>query len=254
MNCRLHKAVPRKQVLRKEFLRKELLRKELLSSRGFFSRGCSLCRWGFCRSFCRSLSRSGRSGSSTTTMSGTIGFQIRHKLLLLGEHRFQSVQLRLKLLNGDLRLALGSSRVLCGDPGAELAHVAVQLVPALHQGRHPCDPFLGGLVHGHPALLEGGHLLVCIVVGGHLRGGAGRFLQDLQLCLTLILEVLGVSKDLAGLNEGLWLVQPVDDSLLSLLHPRLECFDTGLELSKVLDILAELGALALDLSIELVQL
>ena len=104
-------------------------------------------------------------------MSGTIGFEVGHKLLLLREHGFQGVQLRLQLLNGDLGLALRSSRVLeisrgdgdqkicrfnfkeykncqfkscwvehlSGDPGAELAHIAIEFVPALHQGGHPAS-------------------------------------------------------------------------------------------------------------------
>ena len=45
-------------------------------------------------------------------MSGTIGFQVCNKLLLLGKHGLKGVQLGLKLLNGDLRLALWSGRVL----------------------------------------------------------------------------------------------------------------------------------------------
>ena len=61
---------------------------------------------------CRSLGGCRRSRCSATTMSGTIGFKVGHKLLLLSEHGFQCVQLRLQLLNGDLRLALRSSRVL----------------------------------------------------------------------------------------------------------------------------------------------
>ena len=45
-------------------------------------------------------------------MTSTVDLEVGDKLLLLGEHRLQRVQLRLQLLNGDLRLALGSGRVL----------------------------------------------------------------------------------------------------------------------------------------------
>ena len=61
---------------------------------------------------CRSLSRCSRSRWSAATMSGTIGFQVCNKLLLLGKHGLEGVQLGLQLLNGDLRLALWSGRVL----------------------------------------------------------------------------------------------------------------------------------------------
>ena len=45
-------------------------------------------------------------------MTSTVDLEVGDQLLLLGEHRLQRVQLRLQLLNGDLRLALGSGRVL----------------------------------------------------------------------------------------------------------------------------------------------
>ena len=45
-------------------------------------------------------------------MTSTVDLEVGDQLLLLGEHRLQSVQLRFQLLNGDLRLALGSGRVL----------------------------------------------------------------------------------------------------------------------------------------------
>ena len=61
---------------------------------------------------CRSLSRRSRGRSSTTSMTSTVDLEVGDQLLLLGEHRLQSVQLGLQLLNGDLRLALGSGRVL----------------------------------------------------------------------------------------------------------------------------------------------
>ena len=45
-------------------------------------------------------------------MTSTVDLEVGDQLLLLGEHRLQRVQLRLQLLDGDLRLALGSGRVL----------------------------------------------------------------------------------------------------------------------------------------------
>ena len=65
------------------------------------------------------------------TGSGAIGVQVRHQLLLLCEHGLEGVELTLELLDGDLGPALGGGRVLGGHPGAQLAHITVQLVPAL---------------------------------------------------------------------------------------------------------------------------
>ena len=42
--------------------------------------------------------------------------------------------------------------------------------------------------------------------------------------------------------------------MFRLLHPWIKRLDTGLELCKVLDIFAELGALALDLLVKFVEL
>ena len=81
-------------------------------------------------------------------------------------------------------------RYLFVHPGAQLSHVAVQLVPALHQGGHPRHPLLGDLVDLAPPLPVALHLPVRVVVGRHLEGGGGGLLQDLYLGLALVLEVL----------------------------------------------------------------
>ena len=89
---------------------------------------------------------------------------------------------------------LNDRRYLFVHPGAQLSHVAVQLVPALHQGRHPRHPLLGDLVHLAPPLPVPLHLPVRVVVSRHLEGGGGRLLQDLDLGFTLVLEVLAKEK------------------------------------------------------------
>ena len=75
-------------------------------------------------------------------------------------------------------------------PGAQFPHVSVQLVPALHQGRHPRHPLLGGLVDAAPPHLEPPNLVVSILVVSHLLGRGGRLLQHRQLRLALVLESL----------------------------------------------------------------
>ena len=87
---------------------------------------------------------------STTFWS--ICLKIRDELLFLSKHCFESVQLSLQLFNRDLTSTLWGRGVLGNDddvndddddcdgdnddlgcdPAAELTHVAIQLVPALH--------------------------------------------------------------------------------------------------------------------------
>ena len=74
----------------------------------------SCCRSLLCRGSCRGISRRcGRLGwGSRSAATSSVGFEVRHQLLLFGKHGLQGVQLGLQLLNGDLRLALGGGRVL----------------------------------------------------------------------------------------------------------------------------------------------
>ena len=82
----------------------------------------------------------------------SICLKIGDKLLFLGKHCLESVQLSLQLFNRDLTSTLWGRGVLGNDddvndddddcdgdnddlgcdPAAELTHVAIQLVPALH--------------------------------------------------------------------------------------------------------------------------
>ena len=67
---------------------------------------------------------------------------------------------------------------------------------------HPGHPLLEALVDDGPPLSEGAHLLVGLVVAGHLLRGGGGVLEHLQLGLGVVLKVLAVAQDLAGLDQG----------------------------------------------------
>ena len=66
---------------------------------------------------------------------------------------------------------------------------------------HPGHPLLEALVDDGPPLSEGAHLLVGLVVAGHLPRGGGGVLEHLQLGLGVVLKVLAVAQDLAGLDQ-----------------------------------------------------
>ena len=52
---------------------------------------------------------------------------------------------------------------------------------------------------------------------GHLLGGGGSVLKDLQLGLGVVLQVLAVSEDLTRLDQGHWLLQALLLPCLSVL-------------------------------------
>merc|ERR1719391_1352923 len=179
----------------------------------------------FLRSRCR-VSSFWTCNRSSTFWS--ICLKIGDQFLFFGKHCLESVQLSLQLFNRDLAPTLWSRGVLGCDPAAQLSHVAIQLVPALHQGCHPCNPLLEALMHHSPPLSEGAHLLVGLVVTCHLLRGGGSILKNLQFGLGVVLEVLAVSKDLARLHQGHWLLQAFLFPRLGVLKPGLKHLDPSL--------------------------
>ena len=90
---------------------------------------------------------------------------------------------------------------------------------------HPGHPLLEALVDDGPPLSEGAHLLVGLVVAGHLLRGGGGVLEHLQLGLGVVLQVLAVAQDLAGLDQGDRFLETFLLASFSVLQPRLKDLD-----------------------------
>ena len=80
-------------------------------------------------------------------------------------------------------------------------------------------------MHNSPPLPEGAHLLVGLIVACHLLGGGGSVLKDLQLGLGVVLQVLAVAQDLAGLDQRDRLLETFLLASFSVLQPRLKDLD-----------------------------
>ena len=80
-------------------------------------------------------------------------------------------------------------------------------------------------MHNSPPLPEGAHLLVGLIVACHLLGGGGSVLKDLQLGLGVVLQVLAVAQDLAGLDQGDRFLETFLLASFSVLQPRLKDLD-----------------------------
>ena len=80
-------------------------------------------------------------------------------------------------------------------------------------------------MHNSPPLPEGAHLLVGLIVACHLLGGGGSVLKDLQLGLGVVLQVLAVAQDLAGLDQRHRLLETFLLASFSVLQPRLKDLD-----------------------------
>merc|ERR1712200_381457 len=94
-----------------------------------------------------------------------------------------------------------------------------------------------------PPLFEVDNLLVSLLVTGHLLGGGGSILQHLELGLSVVLQVLAVTKDLTSLDKGDRLPKTFLLANLRVLHPWLKHLDSSLELGPEFDVLRELGTL-----------